>query len=354
MYTIEPTRKRKMIIRKVVAITASLSVAVTVAVLGVVFAQPASALAGDTHFFMGTRADVFDAVQPSGGTFRAVDRISRTTGQFDGNMPPRISAVAVGNQVHLLAVANGGLLHSIRGSDGTWSAFTSVPLNGVSIIFKVVAVNVGGQLHAVLHSGSHVYHAARSSRGVWTPFIDIESQAGGLGDFFTSITDVTAAGTIFGRMELVLSTEGALHHTTRRSNGAWDGWDNVTNQTGNPGHRFQSSSLTLAPIGNDVHLVTIGVGAPYHAVRAPNGTWTRFGNVYGQTGNPTGGFIQGLSTTALSGGRLLVAMHTIATSTLPDLLLYAIRQADGTWTSFQSFPGPTDNARVWSFAVASE
>ena len=55
----------------------------------------------------------------------------------------------------------------------------------------------------------------------------------------------------------------------------------------------------------------------------------------------------------MSGGRLALAMQTTPTSTLPSKLLYTIRQADGSWTSFEPFPGPADAGLVSSLAVAS-
>jgi hypothetical protein len=247
-----------------------------------------------------------------------------------------------------------GLLHSVRGANGTWSAFTNVPISS-GIIFRVVAAEVGGQLHAVLHSGNHVFHAARSSRGVWTTFIDIETQTGPVGDFFTSIVDVAAAGTIFGRMELVVQTDGSFFHTTRRSDGSWDGWDKVSDNTGNPGHTFLSHSMSLAPVGSDVHLVTIGTGAPFHAVRSPDGTWTRFSNIYGQSGDPSPAGDVRLTTAEVS-GKLLVAVQTSGTPRNPAQLVYAIRHNDNRWTPIAPFPGPpnVDIDIVRALAVAQE
>jgi hypothetical protein len=329
--------------------------ATSAAALGVALAPSASAAAGDSHIFMATSTEVHNSVRLADGTFfRAASPLGRTAGPLPSTGGfPRISSVTVGNTVHVVvAKAGSTLLHTMRRSDGTWTPYATVPTDGVGLISKVVAANVGGQLHVVLGGG--LWHAVRSSAGTWTSFFDIEDGAGLIDDWDTSIADIAAAGTILGRMELVIQADDALYHTTRRSNGTWDPWDKVSDNTGNAGHMFKSSSLSLVPVGNDVHMITEGTGAPFHAVRSPDGSWTRFANVYDQTGgNPTGGTIIRLTSAPMSNGRVLLALHTGATPNLSELVLYTIRQADGSWTPFQQIPGPPGEP-VQSIAAASE
>lgn len=352
MFATESGRKRRVISRKVTAIAASVTMAAAAAVCGVVFAPGAEAAAGDTHFVTATHTDLYDAVDPASGPFLPVDRISRMTGPVASF--PKISMVTVGNQIHLLAVVNGVVRHSIRRTDGSWSAFTDVPTDGVSIIVRVIAVNVGGALQAVLlNAGRSAYHAARSATGTWTQFIDIETQAGGL----SNIDEVSAAGTIYGRLGVVVESSGRHYHTTRRSNGSWDGWENVTARTGNPGGSyFESSNMTVASVGSDVHLITVGLGGLFHAIRSPDGSWTKFRNVFEQALNPGNTGIQALAATEAS-GRLVLATQTRQGSAVPSELYYVMRRPDGNWESrFARFPGPPGigPGGVQAFAVAQE
>jgi hypothetical protein len=331
------------------------------AVLTTVVARPADAAAGNAHFFMAHRefspgpADVI--LRTKGGFFFAPRvNVTNQAGEIRDS-PIEVSAVQVGSQLHLLVATGHALLHTIRREDRTWPPFTRIDTSaaGSGPTMDLVAANVGGSLHVVIRTlGGGIFHAARSPSGAWTGFGDVEGEAGQIRNFTTFITDVAGAGFVNGELQVVAATNRTYLHTIRRADGSWTPWSDVIRQTGNPGRSFSSLDITAAAVGNDLHLIANNSSIPFHAVRHGDGSWTRFANVFGQTGDP-GSVVSMIAATGYAGnGELLLAVKTIANSTHPARTMYTQRAADGSWMAFNGFPAPTPASAVQSLAVAGE
>jgi hypothetical protein len=339
---------------------AATTVAVVALALCGVFASPAVAATGDTHFFMSHReffpgpVDVLQSTRVPSGAFAARVNVTDQAGELTAN-PLRLGTVKVGSQLHLLVGAGQTLLHSIRRSDGTWPPFAVIDTGLTSTIQRVVAANVGGQLQVVIQTlGGAISHAARASNGTWTAFGDVETQAGQLRNWGSFVIDVAGAGFANGQLQVLASTNETIVHTVRRADGTWTRWADVIDRTGNPGSNFGSFSISAAAAGNDLHLLVLNTGVPFHALRSADGSWTRFGNVFGQTGDP-GSVAMMAATGYASGGQMLFAVRTIANSTNAERTMFTIRGADGAWGPFTQFPPPSAGASgVGSLAVAGE
>jgi hypothetical protein len=339
---------------------AATTVAVAAVALGGVFASPAVAATGDTHFFMSHReffpgpADIFQSTRGANRAFAARVNVTDQAGELTANPLP-LSTAKVGGQLHLLVGSGQTLLHSIRRTDGTWAPFATVDTGPASTIERVVAANVGGQLQVVIQTlGGAILHAARASNGTWTAFGDVETQAGKIRNFGSFVIDVAGAGFANGQLHVLASTNETIVHTVRRADGTWTQWDDVVDRAGVPGSRFGSFSISAAAAGNDLHFLVLNSGVPFHALRSADGAWTRFGNVFGQTGDP--GLVAMMAATGYaSGGEMLLAVRTIANSTNAERTMFTIRGADGGWDPFTQFPPPAAGASgVGSLAVAGE
>ncbi|HYN93615.1 MAG TPA: hypothetical protein VES42_07175 [Pilimelia sp.] len=328
--------------------------------LGVVLALPASAAAGDTHFFLDNRqffpgpVEVFQSTRAASGAFAPQVNVTAQAGTLNEKMQD-IAAARIGRNQHLVVARGTDLLHTVQGTDGTWSPFATIATGQALTVLEVAAVNVASQLQVVIRTlGAKIYHAVRNSRGVWSPFVNIESQAGALNPGFgPEIHHIAAAGFSNGRLQLVVDWDDKFMHTIRGTDGTWSPWENVTRQTGRPGSG-SVFGMTAAEADNMMHLVVHGRGGPFHAVRALNGTWSSLTNVFGQTGSP-GTLKEMAATEGPVSGDLLLAVAVCCVPGHQDRLLFLTRKPNGTWSGFRQIPSPPGGASgVDNLAVVAE
>ncbi len=146
--------------------------------------------------------------------------------------------------LHLLGVTSDGKLwHTIRQSDGTWTPFGDVKAQAgdrgtfVRVGIAVEPAPGPAEFISELHVGGvtsdgKLWHTIRHSDGTWTPFGDVKAQAGDRGTF----VDVGDAGT--PSIDLHVSgptSDGKLWHTIRHSDGTWTPFGDVKAQAGDPG-----------------------------------------------------------------------------------------------------------------------
>ncbi|MFD6891720.1 S1 family peptidase [Streptomyces sp. NPDC059957] len=234
------------------------------------------------------------------------------------------AAVGMNGDTHLLAVSNGGgLFHTIRKQDGTWGTFGNVfdVAGHLGNLTSVTAANIGWDLHVVAVADGKALHTVRNAAGQWTPFRDITSG---------KVGNVTAAATAVVRGELQVTTVigGKAYHTIRQGNGNWLGWGDVAAAAGATG---PITSISTVGSGDETHIViaTDNGTRQYHSVRNFDGNWTRLTELKDILGTVTAKSVA----TAGVAGEVVVAV-----TTADNKLLHTTRHTDRTWATTTAVP----------------
>ncbi|MEV7611835.1 S1 family peptidase [Streptomyces sp. NPDC089799] len=234
------------------------------------------------------------------------------------------AVVGMNGDSHVLAVSNsGGLFHTIRKQDGTWLKFGDVfgVAGTLGNLSGVTATNIGYDLHVVAVADGKALHTVRNAAGQWTPFKDITSG---------KVANVTAAATAVVRGELQVTTVsgGKAYHTIRQGNGNWLAWGDVAGAAGATG---PISSISTTGAGDETHIViaTDNGTRQYHAVRNFNGNWTPLTEIKSIVGTVTAKSVA----TANVNGEVQVAL-----TTTDGKLLHTTRHTDRTWTATTTVP----------------
>ncbi|MGW2561586.1 trypsin-like serine protease [Streptomyces sp. NPDC001514] len=188
---------------------------------------------------------------------------------------------------------------------------------------RVRALSPGWKTQALIQSGSSLYQGVRVNDGSWTDFDDVQSAqaAGSIG----GIRNSAVVGMNGDSHVLAVSTSGGLFHTIRKQDGTWGKFGDVFGVAGTLGNL---TSVTATNIGYDLHVVAVADGKAFHTVRNATGHWTPFGDITsGKVANVTAAataVVRGeLHVTTLSGGK---AFHTI-------------RQGNGNWLAWGDVAG---------------
>ncbi|MGW0392868.1 trypsin-like serine protease [Streptomyces sp. NPDC003042] len=236
------------------------------------------------------------------------------------------AAVGMNGDTHVLAVSNsGGLFHTIRKQDGTWGKFGDVfgVAGTLGSLTSVTAMNIGWDLHVVAVADGKALHTVRNATGHWTPFRDITSG---------KVANVTAAATAVVRGELHVTTVsgGKAYHSIRQGNGNWLAWGDVAGAAGATG---PITSISTIGAGDETHIViaTDNGARQYHAVRNFNGTWTPLTQLKDILGTVTANSVA----TANIAGEVQVAV-----TTADNKLLHTTRRTDRTWATTVTVPAP--------------
>ncbi|MGW5849712.1 trypsin-like serine protease [Streptomyces sp. NPDC055254] len=234
------------------------------------------------------------------------------------------AAVGMSGDTHVLAVSNSaGLFHTIRKQDGSWGAFGDVfgAAGALGNLTGVTAMNIGRDLHVVAVADGKALHTVRDATGNWTPFRDVTSG---------KVGNVTAAATAVVRGELHVTTVsgGKAYHTIRQGNGNWLPWGDVAGAAGPTG---PITSISTVGSGDETHIViaTDNGARQYHALRNFNGVWTQLTEIKAILGTVTAKSVA----TANVAGEVVVAV-----TTADDKLLHTTRRADRTWATTAAVP----------------
>ncbi|MEU2393774.1 trypsin-like serine protease [Streptomyces sp. NPDC007369] len=257
---------------------------------------------------------------PDGSWTGFTDVQGRVSNQGGANSKGGIrssAAAGINGDTHVLAISdNGGLFHTIRKADGTWGRFGDVfaAANALGKLTEVSAVSLGYDLHVVAVADGKAFHTVRNAAGSWTPFRNIGS--GSLGN-------VTAAATasVRGELQVGLVSGGKPYHSIRQTNGNWLGWGNVAQAASSTG---PISSISMAGGSDGTHftVATDNGARQYHALRNFDGTWSPFGDLKPYLGSITA---KSLSAAAVN-GELQVAV-----TTGDGRVLHTTRHTDRTW-----------------------
>ena len=139
---------------------------------------------------------------------------------------------------------------------------------------------------------------------------------------------------LYEELHLLGTTDdGGMWHAIRHANGSWTPFGDVKGQSGNPGYFVAVAGAGVAGV-----LQVCGItdnGGMSHTIRQANGTWSQFGDVKGQSGNP--GHFAAVACAGVNG--------ELQVSGLTDDggVWHAIRHANGSWTPFGDVKGQSGN-----------
>lgn len=264
---------------------------------------------------------VYQAMRLPSGTWTSFSSIESQAGGIGGVRTAAIAAAGMGTDTHVVALGGDGRLHhTVRHADGTWGEFRDMtPVVGeLSRITQVSTVSIGNDLHVVAVADKRVFHTLRNAAGNWTPFVDVSGVSG-------PISGVTAAATasVGGNLHITAIAGGKPFHTIRNATGHWTAWGNVQEAAGATG---PVSSVTMAGTGDDMQIVvaTDNGARQYHAMRKASGHWEPFTDLSG---------VLGTMTAKSLGGAHVDGEFQLSAVTSDGKILHTIRHADRTWSS---------------------
>ncbi|MFJ6795092.1 trypsin-like serine protease [Streptomyces sp. NPDC091268] len=268
---------------------------------------------------------LYQGIRLVGGDWTGFSDVQATTAGSIGGIRSAASA-GINGDTHVLAIStSGGLFHTVRKADGTWTRFGDVfaVANSLGKLTQVSAVSVGSDLHVIAVADGKVFHTVRNGAGQWTTFGDVSAVAGPTGT-------VTAAATasVGGQLQVAIVSGGKAFHTIRNTAGQWGTWGSVTQAAGPTG---PVTGIAMAGIGGDAHVVvsTDNGTRQYHAVRKASASWDGFGELTGYLGNVT---VKSLSAAHVDGEFQLVA------TTADNKVLHTVRHTDRTWSTTGAIP----------------
>ena len=250
-----------------------------------------------------------------------------------------VGPLSTGLVQFLVATSGGSAYHSIRSSNGNWTAFNQVSWAPPQVTAVAASGdgNPGETQFLVATSGGAVYHSIRFSNGNWTAF----NQVSWAPPQVTAVA-ATGDGNPGEAQFLVATTNGGLYHTIRYSNGSWQSAFGTP-----PGVPGSITAVAATGDGNrgeaQFMVATSNGGALYHTIRFGNGSWqSSFGKVPSQPS----------AISAVAGaadGYQGEAQFLVATS--GGALYHTIRFSNGAW---QSFGHPSMPGVVMSVAAAGD
>jgi hypothetical protein len=234
--------------------------------------------------------------------------------------------------LHLVA-AGTTLWHTTLGSDGTWAPFADAIGRPSPPLSMAVLRSVGRDVHACYGVGQaamSIYHATRqpvrwkvenvtgSGVGIRGPVARLAlAEVNGELHLVEAITS-------YQRTAGVPYQAGAVWHSIYRGT-SWAAPVEVTAQTGSPGG---TRDLACTGSAGVLHFCLVTTdGGLSHALRNPDGHWTRFQDVKAHA--PDIGHASAVGCAAIGG-----ELHVVIATASNNALWYTRRDADGAWTQF--------------------
>jgi hypothetical protein len=295
---------------------------------------------------------------------------------------------------HVLTMTNNTLYHSMA-TNGTYSSFNQVPNvpansvgsvaattmhNGILVVayltngglYTITRNPVGGRWSTPQYAGNGAspsltvgsnntlylcvldtnnklpYYATKPVAGSWSSWKAVGS-SGGLSSYQQVDCDITTESgsnpfVLITDVLNVTATNHTIYHTRLKENVWQPSWGNLTN-VANPtcpelGTAGSYLHVESAGVGSELHVISVGYGCLQHTRRAVNGTWTRFGDVKGQAGNPGAVW---WATIGSEWGALALIAGTEEAYHLWD----TTRVANGSWSPFFDISARVGSSQVW-------
>ena len=215
-----------------------------------------------------------------GGETNLWHSLRRATGEWQpafGNIPDAgasrtfsaVTCAATGASLHVLAVDDGVLRHTVRTASGWRPSFTPLTIPAdEGTLTAVGAAGVAGALHLVAVIGGALWHRRRSTAGTWSEWTEIATptEAG-------AFSAVSCAGFSEFLHVVGVGAKGEssnLWHTVRKPDGSRQ--TAVTNVR-DAGQDRTFSAASCAIVGQDLHVLGVAGGEIWHTVRTPARRW---------------------------------------------------------------------------------
>ena len=229
-------------------------------------------------------------------------------------------------------------VQSAQQPDGSWSDVT--PMAGLAVRpdsqsygqpGRITAAKVAGRIQVAAIDGTGtVVHTVEQPDGSWQPWGVVNAVWGtGSGQFFSlSVTELN------GELQMVgLTRAGEVVHTIRHADGWWSAWGDVMGQTGTPSPWGLPIDVSAVGVNGALQVAVVDNSQTgmYHAIRYPDGYWSRWGDIGSQVHFNRAGFLGfmmgGVDGAAVNGEFQLV----FESSDNRGSLYHTIRHANGTW-----------------------
>jgi len=235
--------------------------------------------------------------------------------------PAAASAAPADWNAQLLALQlNGELMHQTRAGDGSWKPSWNEVGDGAGTIAFVASAGIAKDLHVVISmdrdAGRNPRHCFRNGTdGSWTAFSEIPMELGPQG------TTSLAMASLNRQLHLIATNDGTVHHAVRNGDGSWqDSWSEI--------RTFESiSDFAITRVGSTLHVAVLTEGKLFHSIRASDGTWSSWvavKSVAGQIGDIRAVTLAGVG----------AALHVFAVDG-SGLLQHAVLREDGSWRQFK-------------------
>lgn len=271
-----------------------------------------------TETLVQSGTSLYQGIRLADGSWTGFTDVQSKASQISGGVRAA-AAAGIDTSTHVVAAGGDGrLYHTVRKADGSWGGFGDIGsmAGNPGTFTQVSAVSIGGDLHVVAVASGKIFHTIRKADGNWTAFGDLSSVAGPISTVTTSAVTNTS-----GQLQVLAVSGGKAFHTIRNTGGYWSGWGNASQAAGASG---AITSIGMAGIAGDAHIViaTDNGTRQYHGMRKADGNWESFGDLSSILG----------TITAKSVGAAAVNGEVQVTATTADnKLLHTIRHTDRTW-----------------------
>ncbi|MFF4922507.1 trypsin-like serine protease [Kitasatospora sp. NPDC001261] len=228
-----------------------------------------------------------------------------------------------GGKAELVAVASQSWQGGCPGETETRTGAYNTRVDDIAgWVQQTRAKAVGWKTQALVRSDANLYFATRLYDGSWTPYEDVQAAAGNIG----GVRAVATAGINTATHIVALGGDGHLHYAIRNLDGSWGqrfvDLNIALNDLGN------ITQVSIAPVGNDLHIAIVANDILFHTVRNGAGQWSAFGVVSDVAGPLKG--ITSLSAAGTANGELHIAAVT------GGKVHHTLRTAAGNWGTWGS------------------
>jgi hypothetical protein len=221
-------------------------------------------------------------------TIRNADGTWTGAGDVGGQItvPGPVRAVAgtngaIGEAQFMFATADGLLWHTIRQASNTWAATvevnTKIRVPGPVRVIGAASSAVGESQFMFATAGGGLWHTTRDPDGTWTPTGDVSGQIAVPG----AVVAIAATSAATGQAEFMFATAGGgLWHTVRDAVGTWTPTGDVSGQIAVAGPVQAVAAASAAGAAEFMFATTNG--HLWHTIRGTAGIWTATGDVNAQ------------------------------------------------------------------------
>ncbi|WP_256102778.1 trypsin-like serine protease [Streptomyces sp. Ncost-T10-10d] len=273
-----------------------------------------------------TSTGLYHTMRNSNGDWTAFGDVQKVAGTITDLAYAADAAIKGKNYVFAVG-GDGRLYEANRRPTGGWEAFRDITdeVGSKPGLTRVAVTSTGSGLALIGLASGRVYHATQDADEKWSKWGDVSAKLGVLGN----ATQVTTAQTSGGDTQIGVVADKKAYHATRHSDGTWSAWGHISNL---PTGLDAINGMAFAGTGSNLQIIlTSPTGGKKHAIRADaTGSWSAFGDLGSRLGNePT------ISVDAASVTRELQA----AVVTADGKVKHILRHDNGKWDATEQVAG---------------